>query len=225
MNKRMLNYKQGIYEQFARIGKAISNPRRLELLDLLSQSPRTVEALAREAGMTVASASQHLKVLRSVHLVRAEKNGLFVSYSLADRNVYEFFRRLRTFAENHLAEVEFITRHFLEGKDHMEPVERTEFFNLVKKNAVTILDVRPGPEYRAGHIKGALSIPLRELEDRISELPRDKSVVAYCRGPYCVLAVRAVEILRAEGFDARRFDEGIRDLKAAGFPIRESEED
>ena len=217
-------FKDAIYEQFARIGKAVSSPKRLELLDLLCQGPRTVEVLAKESGLTVANASQHLQVLRTTRLVEAEKEGLFVIYRLADQTVCEFFRAMRVLAESRLAEVEQIKRRFLEGREGMEPVDRDALLELVRERAVTVLDVRPVEEYNAGHIPGALSIPLKELELHLTQLPRNQEIVAYCRGPYCVLSIQAVEMLRTKGFQAVRLEEGIQDLRAMGFPIAVGEE-
>ena len=229
--KRFLNvtknpnrlFKDAIYEQFSRIGKAVSSPKRLELLDLLCQGERTVEVLAKESGLAVANASQHLQVLRAARLVETEKAGLFVVYRLADQAVCEFYRTMRVLAESRLAEVEQIKRRFLEGKEGMEPVDRDELLKLVREEAVTVLDVRPVEEYNAAHIPGALSIPLKELKLHLAELPRDQEIVAYCRGPFCVLSVQAVEMLRAQGFNAVRLEEGIQDLRAMGFPIAEGQ--
>ena len=212
-------FKDAIYEQFARIGKSVSSPKRLELLDLLCQGPRTVEVLAKESGLSVANTSQHLQVLRAARLVEAEKDGLFVNYRLADQTVCEFFRTMRVLAESRLAEVEQIKRRFLEGREGMEPVDGQALLELVAKGEVTVLDVRPVEEYNAGHIPGAISIPLKELQLRLMDLPRDQEIVAYCRGPYCVLSIQAVEMLRAKGFQALRLEEGIQDLRALGFPI------
>ena len=212
-------YKDATYGQFARIGKAVSHPTRLEILELLCQGPRTVDALAREAGLGIANASQHLKVLREARLLDADKKGLFVTYRLADEAVCDFFRSLRSLAESHLAEVEQITRRFLNGREGMEPVEARELLQRVREGRVTVLDVRPAEEYNAGHIAGALSIPLRELKARIKEIPRGQEIVAYCRGPYCVLAVEAVETLRKAGVRARRLREGFPDWRAAGMPV------
>jgi rhodanese-related sulfurtransferase len=217
-------FKDAIYEQFARIGKAVSSPKRLELLDLLCQGPRTVEVLAKESGLTVANASQHLQVLRAARLVAAEKEGLYVIYRLADQTVCEFFRTMRVLAESRLAEVDQIKRRFLEGREGMEPVDRNLLLELVRKGAVTVLDVRPVEEYNAAHIPGAISIPLKELQLRLLDLPRNQEIVAYCRGPYCVLSMQAVEMLRSKGFQAVRLEEGIQDLRAMGFPIAEAEE-
>lgn len=216
LNRR---FKDEIYEQFARIGKAVSSPNRLELLDILCQGERTVEALAKETGLTVANASQHLRVLRAARLVETEKQGLYVTYRLADQRVCTFFLSMRVLAENRLAEVEQIKRHFLEGRAGMEPVNREALLDRVKKNAVTVLDVRPPEEYRAGHIPGSLSLPLAELEFRLAQFSPDREIVAYCRGPYCVLAVQAVEILRKKGFNAVRLEEGIQDWQALGLAL------
>ncbi len=212
-------FKDAIFEQFARIGKAISSPKRLEILDILCQGARTVELLAKETQMTVANASQHLQALRTARLVDAEKVGQFVSYRLADQAVGEFLRSMRLLAESRLAEVEQIKRQFLEGREGMEPVDREALLARVKEGAVTVLDVRPAEEFQAGHIPGAISIPLKELKSRLKDLARDQEIVAYCRGPYCVLAVQAVEMLRAKGFPAVRLEEDVQDLRAMGFPV------
>ena len=216
-------YKDATYGQFARIGKAVAHPKRLEILDLLCQGPRTVEVLAGEAGLGIASASQHLKVLKEARLLEAEKRGLFVTYRLADEAVCAFFRSMRSLAEARLAEVEQITRRFLNGREGMEPVEARELLERVRQHRVTVLDVRPVEEYRAGHIAGALSIPLRELKARIKEVPSGHRIVAYCRGPYCVLEVQAVETLRKAGLKAVRLREGYPDWRAAGMPVEVAE--
>ncbi len=212
-------FKDEIYEQFSRIGKAVSSPKRLELLEILCQGERTVEVLAKETGLTVANASQHLHVLRAARLVETEKMGLYVTYRLADQMVCEFFLSMRVLAENRLAEVEQIKRQFLEGREGMEPVDREALLKHVREGTVTVLDVRPSEEYKAGHIPGAISIPLKELELRLSKLPRNQEIVAYCRGPYCVLAIQAVEVLRANGFPAVRLEEGIQDWRTMGFSV------
>jgi rhodanese-related sulfurtransferase len=217
-------YKDAIYEQFARIGKAVASPRRLELLDLLCQGAKTVETLAHEAGLTLANASQHLQVLRAARLVDAERSGSYVTYRLADQMVCEFFRSMRVLAEHRLAEVDFIHRRFMEGKQGMEPVDRRNLLDRVKRGEVTVLDVRPVEEYDAAHISGAISLPLEALERHLSDLPRGQEIVAYCRGPYCVLSVQAVEMLRSRGYNAVRIEEGIQDFRAMGFPIAETQE-
>lgn len=212
-------FKDAIYEQFARLGKAISAPKRLELLDLLCQGPRTVEALAGQAALSVANASQHLQVLRAARLVEAEKKGLYVEYRLADDEVARFFVALRGLAEARLAEVDQVTRAYFEARGEMEGVEGDELLRRVKAGEVTVLDVRPVEEYRAGHIPGALSIPVSELKARLGELPKRREVVAYCRGPYCVMAVEAVELLRKKGFRAHRMEQGVADWRARGWRV------
>ncbi len=212
-------FRDAIYNEFARIGKAVSSPKRLELLDLLCQSARTVETLASESGMTGANTSHHLHVLRAARLVEAEKQGLFVEYRLAGDAVCEFYRSMRRLGESRLAEVDQITRRFMEGREDLEPVDRNALRERIRDGLVTVIDVRPPEEYRAGHIPGAVSVPLRELEARLSEFPKDQEIVAYCRGPYCVLAVQAVEKLISEGYQAVRLEDGVQDWRALGFPV------
>lgn len=212
-------FKDAIYGQFARIGKAIAAPKRLELLDLLCQGPRTVDALAQQAALSVANTSQHLQVLRAARLVDAEKKGLYVEYRLADPDVCRFFLALRGLAEARLAEVDQVTRAYFEERGAMEAVEADELLRRVKRGEVTVLDVRPAEEYRAGHIPGALSIPVDELKARLKELPKAREVVAYCRGPYCVMAVEAVELLRKKGFTAHRMEDGVADWRARGWRV------
>jgi len=212
-------FKAAIYEQIARIGHATASPGRLELLDLLSQGPRTVEALATELGHSVANTSHHLQVLRRARLVEAEKAGLYVTYRLADTAVSTFFLALRRLAEARLAEVEQVTRQYLDARGALESVNTDELIRRVRSGDVTILDVRPPEEYRAGHIPGALSVPLSELKTRLAELPKDREVVAYCRGPYCVMAIEAVALLRKRGFRAHRMEQGVADWRARGWRV------
>jgi rhodanese-related sulfurtransferase/DNA-binding transcriptional ArsR family regulator len=212
-------FKDRVYEQLARIGKAVASPQRLELLDLLSQAPRTVDSLAQEAHLTVANTSRHLQVLRAARLVEAEKDGVCVRYHLADEAVADFFRSLRILAANRLAELDHIARQFFTDRGTLEPVDRKVLLARARKGQVTVLDVRPQEEYRAGHIPGALSIPLKELKERLAELPRDQEIVAYCRGPYCVLAAQAVELLQQHGFRAVRLEDGVVDWRARGLPV------
>lgn len=212
-------FKDSIYEQLARLGKAVSAPKRLELLDLLCQGPRTVEALAEQASISVANTSQHLQVLRAARLLEAEKKGLHVEYRLADDEVSRFFFALRGLAESRLAEVEQVAREYFAERGAMEPIEGEELLRRVKSGEVTVLDVRPAEEYQAGHIPGALSIPVGELKTRLKELPRDREIVAYCRGPYCVMAVEAVELLRKKGFAAHRMEQGVVDWRARGWRV------
>jgi rhodanese-related sulfurtransferase len=212
-------FKDAIYQQFARIGKALSAPKRLELIELLCQGPRTVEALAQQAAISVANASQHLQVLRGARLVLGEKKGLHVEYRLADDEVCRFFVSLRSFAESRLAEVELVAREYFESRGTMEAVEEDELLRRVSRSEVTVLDVRPASEYRAGHLPGALSVPVAELSARLDELPRDREIVAYCRGPYCVMAVEAVDLLRRKGFRAHRLERGVVDWRARGWTV------
>lgn len=215
-------FKDEIFEQFARIGKAVASAKRIELLDVLSQGERHVEALADAANISVANASQHLQILRAARLVETEKSGVFVTYRLADHSVAEFVRQLRMLAENRLAEVEQTTRCFVEGRIGFDPVDRGELLRRVRKGEVTVLDVRPTEEFRAGHLPRALSVPLEDLEARMKDLPKDREIVAYCRGPYCVMAVEAVARLRKQGFRAVRLDMGVVDWQAQGLPVEQS---
>ncbi len=217
-------FKDTLYEQFARIGKAVAAPKRLELLDLLCQGPRTVEALAEQAALSIANASQHLQVLRAARLVDAEKNGLYVEYRLADEQVGRFFHALRSLAQGRLAEVEQVTRAYMEERGAMEAVGGSELLRRVRDGEVTVVDVRPAEEYRAGHIPGALSVPLPQLRTRVAELPKNREIVAYCRGPYCVMAIEAVELLRKRGFRAHRMEQGVVDWRARGWRVEEGEE-
>ena len=212
-------FKDQIYEQFGRLGKSLASPKRLEMLDVLCQGPRTVESLAVATSQTLANASQHLKVLRTARLVEAEKQGLHVTYRLAGTEVCDFFLAFRHLAESRLAEIERITRLFLDGKNVLEAVDQATLLKRVRSGEALVLDVRPEQEYRNGHIPGALSVPLAELEQRLAELPRDRQVVAYCRGPYCVMAVEAVEILRRHGHKAARLEIGVPDWRALGLPL------
>jgi rhodanese-related sulfurtransferase/DNA-binding transcriptional ArsR family regulator len=197
----------------------VASAKRIELLDLLSQGERHVEALAEAANISVANASQHLQILRAARIVEAEKSGLFVTYRLADHSVAEFVRQLRMLAENRLAEVQQTARSFIEGRIGFEAVNRQELLRRVRKGDVTVLDVRPTEEFQAGHLPRALSIPLEELEARMNDLPKNREIVAYCRGPYCVLAVEAVARLRKRGFRAVRLDMGVVDWEAHGLPV------
>ncbi|MBI2402313.1 MAG: metalloregulator ArsR/SmtB family transcription factor [Gemmatimonadetes bacterium] len=212
-------FKDAIYRQLARIGKAVASPRRLELLDLLAQGPRTVERLASESGQTVANTSQHLQLLRRARLVEAQKQGLYVTYRLADQGVAEFYRGLRALAESRLGEIHRVTRDFLADRGALEAVDQEVLVARVLRGEVTLLDVRPVEEYAAGHIVGAVSVPLRELERRLASFPKRRQIVAYCRGPYCVLAIEAVARLRALGFKALRLEDGVPDWRARGLPV------
>jgi rhodanese-related sulfurtransferase len=212
-----------LFQHVARIGLAVASAPRLALLDLLRQGPRTVEALAREAGLTLANASQHLKVLRGARLVETEKIGVFVAYRIAGRSVDDFYGALRGLAEDRLAEVQQIASTFVERRGSLEPVDRKRLLTRVRAGEVTVLDVRPAEEYRAAHIAGAVSVPLKHLKARLSKLPKDREIVAYCRGPYCVLAPEAVEVLRARGYRAVVLEDGVSEWRARGLPLREGD--
>ncbi|MFH2006662.1 MAG: metalloregulator ArsR/SmtB family transcription factor [bacterium] len=224
MTNEHRDFKNAIYEQLARVGKSVSSPRRLELLDLLCQGPKTVETLARESGLSTANTSQHLQVLRGARLVETQKKGLHVTYRLAGEDVCEFYRTLRLLAESHLSAIDRTAREYLEQRDQLEEIDGPEVLERLRREEITVIDVRPGDEYRTGHLPGARSVPLDELEARLAELPPDRAVVAYCRGPYCVLAVKAVELLRERGFDAIRMADGVADLRAQGLDVTKEEQ-
>jgi rhodanese-related sulfurtransferase len=208
-----------LYEQLARLGQALASGPRLALLDLLRQGPRSVEALAGETGLTLANTSQHLKVLKQARLVESEKHGLHVHYRLGGPPVDEFYRGLRSLAETRLAEVQEIARAFVEKRAGLEPIDTKRLLQRMRTGEVTILDVRPEEEYRAGHIPGAVSVPLAELRKRWRALPKGRDIVAYCRGPYCVLAPQAVELLRAHGCNSFVLSDGVAEWRARGLPV------
>jgi rhodanese-related sulfurtransferase/DNA-binding transcriptional ArsR family regulator len=216
---RPASLKVAIYEQIARIGQATASPNRLELLDLLSQGARTVDALAQQTGQSVATTSHHLQVLRRARLVEAHKAGLYVTYRLADPQVGEFFLSLRRLAESRLAEVRHVTRQYLEQRGALEPVDNDELARRVRAGEVTVIDVRPREEYVAAHIPGAISVPLAQLGKRLGELQKRRDVVAYCRGPYCVMALDAVALLRRKGFRAYRMEHGVPEWRAQGWRV------
>ena len=212
-------YKTAVYEQFALIGKALCSAPRLEILDVLQQAERTVEVLADEVGMSVANTSHHLQALKRGRLVESERRGQHVVYRLADPAVGDALRAVRVLGERRLSEIERVTSEFLADREGMEVVDRQVLLERVGNGDCVVLDVRPPEEYDAAHVAGALSMPLEELERRLGELPRDRQIVAYCRGPYCVLAVNAVETLRRHGFDAVRASESVEDWRELGVPV------
>jgi rhodanese-related sulfurtransferase/DNA-binding transcriptional ArsR family regulator len=219
MDIRNREFKDRLYAQFARVGKAVGSPHRLELLELLAQGERSVDALATETGLSLANASQHLQALRQAGLVETRKEGLFVHYRLADPTVFELCTAIRHVAERRLADLERLVREQFGDRANPEPVGMKDLLAHVQSDAVVILDTRPAHEYEAGHIAGAISIPVNELQQRLRELPRDKEYVAYCRGPYCVYADRAVELLLGSRRRARRLVAGFPEWQAAGLPI------
>jgi rhodanese-related sulfurtransferase len=211
-------FKDRLYAEFAVMAGALANPHRLELLDLLAQGERSVENLAREASLSVTNASAHLQVLRRAKLVEADKRGLYMIYRLSDEQVFALWRTLRDCGSAHLAEVQRLVTTYFTERDALEAIDKQELLRRLHEESVVILDVRPELEYHQGHIPAALSMPLSALEQRLHELPRDREVVAYCRGPYCVFADHAVQVLRNHGFQARRLSEGFPEWRAAGYP-------
>ena len=212
-------FKDRLYAEFATLGKALASAHRLELLDLLGQGERSVDELASEASLSLANASAHLQVLRQARLVDADKRGLNVVYRLAAPEVFQLWRTLRDLGTARLAEVDRLVETYLTDRASLTAVDIAELRRLVEDGTVTPLDVRPVLEYRQGHIPNARSIPVAELERRLSELPRDREVVAYCRGPYCVYADEAAQLLQEHGFRVRRLEEGFPEWRAAGLPV------
>jgi rhodanese-related sulfurtransferase len=212
--------KTALFDAFARAAKALASGRRIELLDVLANGERTVEVLAGEVGLSVANTSQHLQVLRQAGLVTSQREGTSVHYRLAAPEVFDFWRALRTLAASRLAEVERLAAAYLDGRDQLEPVTRQELARRLQDgDDLVVLDVRPAAEHAAGHLPGAVSIPVAELRWRLAELPRDREIVAYCRGPYCAFAHDAVALLRQEGFEARRLEDGLPEWQAAGLAV------
>ncbi|MBI5723615.1 MAG: helix-turn-helix domain-containing protein [Planctomycetes bacterium] len=211
--------KDAVYAALAVVGRAVGSPVRVEFLDMLSQGGRTVEELARMSGQTAANSSQHLQSLLRARLVRRSKEGLFARYCIAAPEVGEFVRSLRVLAESQAVELGRARKRLLDELGKAEPVGRDELVRRVREGEAFVIDVRPSGEYRAGHLPGALSVPLDELDAKLDELPRGREIVAYCRGPYCVLAVEAVRRLREKGFHAIRLDMGVWDWRAEGLPV------
>jgi rhodanese-related sulfurtransferase/DNA-binding transcriptional ArsR family regulator len=215
------SFKHDLFAQFARVGKALSNSNRLEILEFLAQSERSVEELSSVAGLTIGNTSQHLQQLRQAGLVVSRKEGLKVFYRLSGDDVMDMLNALRAVAERHLAEVERLINSYLSVKDDLEPIPREELLRRVRDGLVTVIDVRPPQEYAAGHIPGAVNVPLDTLENELKDLNTDQEIVAYCRGPHCVLAYDAVEQLRKRGLKARRLEDGFPEWKLAGLPIEQ----
>lgn len=208
-----------LYAQFSRVAKAASNPKRIELLELLAQAERSVEELAAASGMDFSNASAQLQVLSRARLVESRREGKRVLYRLADEGVSRFLSALREIASSRLAEVEQVARDYFQARDELEPISSADLMERLHDQRALVIDVRPAEEFAAGHIPGALSVPLSELKARLPELPRESEVVAYCRGPYCVLAPQAIEILRRAGYRARRLEEGLPEWRLAKLPV------
>jgi len=215
------NPKRQVYTAFAAVARALGHEHRLELLELLAQGECSVETLAERSGLSMANASQHLQRLRRAGLTTSRRNGKNVLYRLAEGPVTEAVTALRKVAEHNLAEVRQIVRSYFDELDSMEPVTRDELQERLCDGTALLLDVRPDDEYRQGHLPGAVNIAVKDLDRRLSELPGEGEIVAYCRGPYCVLSFEAVKILRARGYKIRRLEDGYPEWKAAGLPIEE----
>lgn len=213
------NPKQALYEQFAQVAKAFGNPQRLELVEHLAQGPRSVEALAAKLSLPVANVSQHLQAMRRAGLVTSERDGKFVYYRLADDGVLDAFAAIRSVAEKHSAEVERVVRGWFDRRDDMEPISREELAARISEGAVTVIDVRPPDEYALGHLPGAINVPLSELSVWSEGFEIGREVIAYCRGPWCVMSFEAVAALRRKGLPARRLEDGLPEWKAAGHTI------
>jgi len=212
-------FKDRLFGQFARIGKALSSPRRLEIVDLLAQGERTVEEIAGETSMSVASASQHLQALKAARMVVVRREGLYMHYRLADGEVFRTWQAVRALAESRLTEVDEMVESYLKDRDALEAVDASDLMERLLEGSVVVLDVRPEREYWAGHIPGARSVPVDALEAVLQTLPKDREIVAYCRGPYCVFSDEAVVLLRSRGYRAYRLRQGLPDWRAAGMPV------
>lgn len=213
-------FKDQIYEQFARIGKAVASPHRLEILDLLCQGEKTVEEIAEHSRLDIKNASAHLRVLRTSRLLESRRNGKNVFYRLADPAVGAFWLSLRSLAERRLTEIRAAVEGYFAKAPDMQPLDRRTLLAKARRGDVIVLDVRPEDEFAAGHLPYARSLPIAELRHKLSTLPRRKDIVAYCRGPYCVLSHAAVEFLRQRGFRATRLDDGVPEWEAAGMPLQ-----
>lgn len=211
--------KKKLFENFARVAKALASANRLELLEALAQGERSVDGLAQASGMSVANTSNHLRIMREGGLVQSRKEGTQVIYSLSDEKVPLLLAGIRYVAERHLAEVERIVRENFNTRDNLTPVRRDELLGLVKSGEAMVIDVRPATEYDAGHIEGAVNIPLETLTQRLSKLPKDQEIVAYCRGPYCMMSFDAVDQLRQHGYRARRLEDGFPEWKTDQLPV------
>ena len=212
-------FKDQLYAQFARIGHALASPKRIELLDLLGQGEKTVETLAEQLATPVKNTSAHLRALRQANLVETRREGTYVYYRLPDDDVYRLLQALEALGHGRLAEVRQVVDLYLDGRDALEPVSLRDLRRLMRDAEVTVVDVRPAEEFRAGHIPGALSIPVPELKRRLREIPKNREVIAYCRGRYCVYSLEAVTLLRKAGYRARRSEEGLPAWKAEGLPV------
>lgn len=217
-----INPKREVFANLARVGTALSSPTRIEFLELLAQAERSVEQLATLTGATIANTSQHLQKLRQAGLVLGRKEGLYVFYRLAGDEVVGLLTAMSRVGEIYVAEVERIVRMYFLQKDSLEPVKAEDLLERVRKGLVTVLDVRPPEEYAAGHLPGAINISIADLETKLNSLPKRREIVAYCRGPYCLMSYDAVSMLRKKGFKARRLEAGMPEWRHAGMPVERS---
>ncbi len=216
---RNRNFKDALYRQFARVGHALASPTRIEFLDLLAQGEKTVEALAEQAAASVKNTSAHLRVLRQARLVETRRDGTYMHYRLADPEVFRLLQTMQAIGQLRLAEVQQVVHQYLDGRDRFEPVSLRDLRHLLREGEVTVVDVRPSEEFEAGHVPGAISLPVADLRRRLREIPKGRDVIAYCRGRYCVFALEAVAVLRQHGYRARRAEAGLPDWRAAGWPV------
>ncbi|MDW3095758.1 MAG: metalloregulator ArsR/SmtB family transcription factor [Gammaproteobacteria bacterium] len=216
-----MTFKKDLFAEFAQVGKSLGNGNRLELLEFLAQGERSVDELSKASKLTVANTSQHLQGLRRSGLVKKRTEGQRSYYRLSDYSVVALLALMRNIAENNLAEIQILISSYLKTKDQLEPISRDELLKRVNSGEVTVIDVRPEVEYESGHLPRAINIPMVNIESELDKLPQDKEVVAYCRGPYCLLAFEAIELLRSQGFNARRLEDGFPEWKLRGLPVEQ----
>lgn len=212
-------FKDLTFQQFANIATAFSSPKRLEIIDLLVQGEKDVETLSKQISANFANTSRHLQILKNARLVESRREGVRIYYRISDQRVFNCWKNLQLLAESRAAEMREVLKEFLKERKAMDAISKNELLSRLKSKDVIVIDVRPIEEFTGGHIQGALSIPLTELRDRLNELPKDREVVAYCRGPYCVLAPEAIKILKDNGYSALRLSEGLPEWKEAGLPV------
>ena len=212
-------FKDLIFQQFANIATAFASPKRLEIIDILLQGEKAVETLSKQISSTFANTSRHLQILKNARLVESRREGVRIYYRIADDRVFKCWKGLQLLAESQVAEIREVLKNFLEERKAMKTISKDELWSRVQSNDVVVIDVRPVEEFINGHIPGAISIPLAELKDRLNEIPNDQEIVAYCRGPYCVLSPEAIKILKNEGYEALRLEESLPEWKSAGLPV------
>jgi rhodanese-related sulfurtransferase/DNA-binding MarR family transcriptional regulator len=213
------DFKDAVFEQFARIAYAFSSPKRLEMIDVLAQGERDVDSLTKQVAMTIANTSRHLQILKNARLVESRRDGVRIFYKLADEDVFNCWKSLQSLAEKRLSEVKEITHSYLKDRECLDSISLGELWERIQKKDIIVLDVRPAEEFKKAHISGSISIPLQELKARLHEIPRDKEIVAYCRGSYCVLSPEAIILLNKAGYHAIRLDDGLPEWQNAGFPV------